>query len=43
MDGWRKLSSPTLYPIIDVDACAERGHDPLALANACLRGGARSR
>ena len=41
MDGWRKLSSPTLYPIIDADVCAQRGHDPLALAEACLRGGAR--
>ncbi len=41
MDGWRKLSSPTVYPIIDTDACAQRGHDPTALAEACLRGGAR--
>lgn len=41
MDGWRKLSRPTLYPIIDVDACAERALDPLELARACLRGGAR--
>lgn len=41
MDGWRKLSSPTVYPIIDVDVCAGRGHDPVALAGACLRGGAR--
>ena len=41
MDGWRKLSSATLYPIIDVDVCAQRGYDPLSLAGACLRGGAR--
>ena len=41
MDGWRKLSSPTVYPIIDGDVCAQRGHDPVALAEACLRGGAR--
>ena len=40
MDGWRKLSSPTLYPIIDADVCAQHGHDPLTLADACLRGGA---
>ena len=36
-DGWL----PTLYPIVDVDLCAMRGLDPLAVANACLDGGAR--
>ena len=41
MDGWLKPSSPTLYPIIDADVCAQHGHDPIALADACLRGGAR--
>jgi len=34
-------SLPALYPIIDVDLCAMRGMDPLALARACLAGGAR--
>ena len=32
---------PTLYPIIDADLCAMRGLDPLAVAQACLDGGAR--
>ena len=41
MGGWRKLSSPTIYPIIDVQACAARACDPLELAGACVRGGAR--
>jgi thiamine-phosphate pyrophosphorylase len=30
-----------LYPIIDPVVCASRGLDPLAVARACLRGGAR--
>lgn len=34
-------SLPPLYPIIDVDLCGLRGVDPLALAQACLAGGAR--
>jgi thiamine-phosphate pyrophosphorylase len=32
---------PALYPIIDPDVCRARGIDPLALARACLVGGAR--
>jgi thiamine-phosphate pyrophosphorylase len=32
---------PALYPIIDVDLCGLRGLDPLAVAEACLAGGAR--
>lgn len=32
---------PRLYPIIDVDLCGLRGLEPLALARACLAGGAR--
>ena len=35
------MTLPALYPIIDTDVCRERGIDPLALAGACLRGGAR--
>lgn len=35
-----KLSEPTFYPIVDADACRAYGHDPLAVATACLRGGA---
>jgi thiamine-phosphate pyrophosphorylase len=31
----------SLYPIIDTAVCAVRGFDPLSLAEACLRGGAR--
>jgi thiamine-phosphate pyrophosphorylase len=30
-----------LYPIVDTGVCRARGIDPLALAAACLRGGAR--
>lgn len=30
-----------LYPIIDTGVCRDRGSDPLELAGACLRGGAR--
>jgi thiamine-phosphate pyrophosphorylase len=33
--------SPFLYPVIDTEACAARGCDPMALAAACLAGGAR--
>ena len=36
-----RLLLPPLYPIIDVDLCRMRGLDPLAVARACLRGGAR--
>jgi thiamine-phosphate pyrophosphorylase len=32
---------PVLYPIIDTDVCRARGVDPLVLAEACFRGGAR--
>jgi thiamine-phosphate pyrophosphorylase len=32
---------PFFYPIIDTGACREYGHDPLAVALGCLRGGAR--
>jgi thiamine-phosphate pyrophosphorylase len=35
------LSLPPVYPIIDVDLCRMRGVDPVALATACLAGGAR--
>ena len=31
---------PPLYPIIDVDLCHIRGVDPVALAAACIAGGA---
>lgn len=34
-------SLPPLYPIIDIDLCRMRGRAPLALAEACLEGGAR--
>jgi thiamine-phosphate pyrophosphorylase len=34
------LSSP-IYPIIDTALCRDRAIDPVALAEACLRGGAR--
>ena len=30
-----------VYPIVDTGACAARGLDPLHVAEACLRGGAR--
>jgi thiamine-phosphate pyrophosphorylase len=33
--------SPFLYPVIDTEACAARGRHPMALAAACLAGGAR--
>jgi thiamine-phosphate pyrophosphorylase len=32
---------PVFYPIIDTDACRAHGREPLAVAVACLRGGAR--
>jgi thiamine-phosphate diphosphorylase len=32
---------PPIYPIIDVDLCRMRGHDPVNLVSACLSGGAR--
>jgi thiamine-phosphate pyrophosphorylase len=32
---------PPLYPIIDTGLCRERGLDPVAVALACLKGGAR--
>lgn len=35
------LRLPALYPIVDVDLCRHRGLDPVALADAFLRGGAR--
>lgn len=35
------MSFPILYPIIDTAVCRERGVDPVTLAQACLRGGAR--
>ena len=35
------LKFPIVYPIIDTALCRERGIDPVALAEACLRGGAR--
>ncbi len=34
------LTTP-VYPIIDTECCDARGLDPLAVATACLRGGAR--
>jgi thiamine-phosphate pyrophosphorylase len=33
-------SSPFLYPVIDTEVCAARAWDPMALARACLAGGA---
>jgi thiamine-phosphate pyrophosphorylase len=33
--------SPPIYPLIDTAVCAARGINPLELAEACLRGGAR--
>ena len=35
------MDLPRLYPIIDTAVCDERGMDPVALADACLAGGAR--
>jgi thiamine-phosphate pyrophosphorylase len=39
-DVWPRPFKPTLYPIVDVDVCREHRQDPLAVAVACLRGGA---
>lgn len=45
--GWPKPSDPHLipapfiYPLIDTGVCQARAIDPVALADACLRGGAR--
>jgi thiamine-phosphate pyrophosphorylase len=36
-----KRSSAFFYPIIDTDVCREFSRDPLEVAAACLRGGAR--
>jgi thiamine-phosphate pyrophosphorylase len=33
--------TPFVYPVIDTDVCVARGFDPMALAAACLAGGAR--
>ena len=35
------MTVPSFYPIIDTGLCRARGLDPLAVAHACLRGGAR--
>jgi thiamine-phosphate pyrophosphorylase len=35
------MLSVSLYPIVDTGVCRARGMDPLAVAEACLRGGAR--
>ena len=32
---------PTFYPLVDTGVCRARGVEPLDLARACLRGGAR--
>ncbi len=32
---------PTFYPLVDTGVCRARGVEPLELARACLRGGAR--
>ncbi len=37
----RLFAAPAIYPIVDTAACARAGVDPLALAEACLRGGAQ--
>ena len=34
------FETPTIYPIIDAEVCKHHGIEPLALAEACLRGGA---
>ena len=34
------FSRASIYPVIDTEICAHRRIDPLALAEACLRGGA---
>jgi len=35
------FSAPFIYPLIDTGVCRARGIDPFALAEACVRGGAR--
>jgi thiamine-phosphate pyrophosphorylase len=35
------LPYPVIYPILDTALCRKRGLDPVAVAGACLRGGAR--
>jgi thiamine-phosphate pyrophosphorylase len=40
-DSKTRLRLPALYPIVDVDLCRHRGLDPVALADAFLKGGAR--
>ena len=35
------IAGPFLYPIVDTAVCAARGLDPVSLAEACCRGGAR--
>ena len=35
-----KPSSRIFYPIVDIGVCRDHGRDPLAVATACLRGGA---
>lgn len=35
------FAAPLVYPIVDTQVCVARGLDPLRLAEACLRGGAR--
>lgn len=37
----RLFASPLVYPIVDTQFCEARKLDPLRLAEACLRGGAR--
>jgi thiamine-phosphate pyrophosphorylase len=32
---------PIIYPVLDTAVCSARGVDPLAMATACFRGGAR--
>jgi len=41
MDASPKRFKPFFYPIIDIELCREHGRDPLFVADACLRGGAR--
>jgi thiamine-phosphate pyrophosphorylase len=41
MDASPKPSRPFFYPIVDTGLCRAAGRDPLALAEACFRGGAR--
>jgi thiamine-phosphate pyrophosphorylase len=35
------IPAPFIYPLIDTGVCQARAIDPVALADACLRGGAR--